>query len=42
MKCPLSKGHGNPFSPFTDNVEGITVAKDEEISWCFTRNVREE
>lgn len=27
MKCLLSKGHGNPFCPFTDNVEGITVKK---------------
>lgn len=42
MKCLLSKGHGNPFSPFTDNVEGIMVEKDEEITWCFTCDVREE
>lgn len=42
MKRLLSKGHGNPFSPFTDNVEGITVEKDEEITWCFTCDVREE
>lgn len=42
MRCLLSKGPSNPFSPFTDNVEGITMGKDEEITWCFTCGIREE
>lgn len=42
MKCLHSKGHGNPFSPFTDYVAGITVGKDDEITRCFTHDVREE
>lgn len=42
MKCLLSKGHGNLFSPFTDNVGGTTMGKYEAITWCFTRDVREE